>query len=126
MLCQHMGNAFHNVGNRVFMGDTPQPGNGTTAPRSAVLSENAHYSGDQSIAGAFQILRCVAKAGGERLRLREVTEQMQLNSSTADRLLMTLAAEGVVINDATETRYRVETGLLHTMDEERAANLKRQ
>src|SRR3546814_12327300 len=87
MLCQHMGNAFHNVGNRVFMGDTPHPGNGTTAPRSAVLSENAHYSGAQSIARAFQILRCVAKAGGEGLRLREVAAQVPLNSSTPHQLL---------------------------------------
>lgn len=107
------------------MGDVPHPA-GTFGDDGMVSEpEAASYAGAQSIGRAFQMLRCVARAGPDGLRLRDAVSQLNLNSSTAHRLLMALASERVIVRDPVQRRYRIGTEFLHLMETARDADLTR-
>jgi DNA-binding IclR family transcriptional regulator len=74
------------------------------------------YAGAQSISRAFQLFRAVIQAGETGLRLRDAAEAVQLNSSTAHRLLMALVNERVIVRDHVHRRYCVGTEFLRIME----------
>jgi DNA-binding IclR family transcriptional regulator len=108
------------------MGDVPQSyrAQDTPAPPPAASPpDSTAYAGAQSISRAFQLFRVVAKAGEAGVRLRDAAAAVQLNSSTAHRLLMALVTERVVVRDPVHRRYRVGTEFLRLLEGVRSADL---
>lgn len=114
------------------MGDVPQSyeAKALVMPRSAAEMDqqppetSGAYAGAQSIARAFQLFRAVVQSGETGLRLRDAAEAVQLNSSTAHRLLMALVNERVIVRDHVHRRYRVGTEFLRLVDSERNIDLR--
>jgi DNA-binding IclR family transcriptional regulator len=107
------------------MGDVPRANGDFGDPGVPVEPDTASYAGAQSISRAFQVMRCVARAGADGLRLRDAVAQLGLNSSTAHRLLMALANERVIVHDPLRRRYRIGTEFLHLIEAARDADLTR-
>jgi DNA-binding IclR family transcriptional regulator len=107
------------------MGDVPGPSDNSPVVFRVEPREVAANTGTQSISRAFQVLRCVAKSGASGLRLRDVTAQVALNTSTTHRLLTALVAEGVVVHDPIQRCYRIGADFLSLMDAARDADLTR-
>ena len=74
--------------------------------------EKHKSEGTQSIGRAIAALREVARAGEEGLRLVDVSEALELKTSTALRLLKALVSEGLVMHDQQSKIYRIGTGFL--------------
>jgi len=111
------------------MGDVPQSGvpqsyDAKTFVMARASEANAHqpsegsgaHAGAQSITRAFQLFRVVVNAGEKGVRLRDAAEAVQLNSSTAHRLLKALVNEHVVVRDCVHRRYCIGTEFLRVME----------
>ena len=77
---------------------------------------SGNYAGAQSIARAFRLFRVVVNAGENGVRLRDAAEAVQLNSSTAHRLLQALVNERIIVRDSVRRRYCVGTEFLRVME----------
>ncbi len=61
----------------------------------------------RSVARAIRLIELLARSP-QGLALMEIAERRRLNRSAAFRLLLTLQAQGVVVRDAGEGRYRID------------------
>lgn len=76
------------------------------------LSEDTAPAGTQSIGRAIAVLKQVARADRNGLRLTDVASTLGLKVPTASRLLKALIAEHLVIFDESQRTYHVGTELL--------------
>ena len=64
-------------------------------------------AGTQSVTRAIQLLKLLARAGDQGLRLVDLAEETQLARPTLHRLLKALCAQGMVTQDRPSHRYRL-------------------
>jgi DNA-binding IclR family transcriptional regulator len=80
-----------------------------------MLSREQKVRGTQGIQRAAQILRAVASRGRNGARLIDLSEQTQLEQPTARRILKSLIAEGIIIQDPASRRYMLDHLVLEVL-----------